>query len=310
MYQLEIEEIVRIGKALQYQGTPNDNEEAALLVAQLDNIRRLELGTETDSTPSPPPTNVTFPTPTILHHSQVTASTAASRARVCTVAHGSALSQPTRTRGSRGSGSQARHLGVRVPPIPEGVRVRAELLLTCPTGRAETLPPLGFNFNHGVNYVPCIVTNNRGRGVLAWYTRVIMGPDPHVIGIIPGDNSQYGGPLYAVPDHDQGDRPRYAQDDFWRFKYSTDDFDWFESDLKHISDLSLTAEVMRYRKASRLFFQYQEDIHKIKECLWQAGQLKDASGHRLEGANALHRIEEALVDLDCRSRVHHGNTRR
>ena len=37
-YQLEIEEIVRIGRALQYRGTPNDDEEAAFLVAQLDNI--------------------------------------------------------------------------------------------------------------------------------------------------------------------------------------------------------------------------------------------------------------------------------
>ena len=137
-----------------------------------------------------------------------------------------------------------------------------------------------------------------------------MGADPHVIGIIPGDNSQYGGPLYAIPDHDQGDRQRYAQDNFWRFKYGTDDFDQFEAALDHIGDLSLTAEVMRDCKASRLFFQYQEEICKIKERLWQAGQLKDASGHRLEGANVLHRIEEALVDLDRRSRVRHGNTRR
>ena len=137
-----------------------------------------------------------------------------------------------------------------------------------------------------------------------------MGPDPHVIGIIPGDNSQYGGPLYAVPNHNQGDRLQYAQDDLWRFKYRADDFDRFESALKHIGDLSLTTEVARYREASHLFFQYQEEIHKIEEHLWQAGQLKDASGRRLEGANALHRIEEALVDLDRRSRVRHGNTRR
>ena len=137
-----------------------------------------------------------------------------------------------------------------------------------------------------------------------------MGPDPHVIGIIPGDNSQYGGPLYAVPDHDQGERPRYAQDDFWRFKYGADDFDRFESALERIGDLSLTAEVARYREASRLFFQYQEEIRKIEDRLWQAGQLKDASGRRLEGANALHRIEEALEDLNRVSRVRHGNTRR
>ena len=101
-----------------------------------------------------------------------------------------------------------------------------------------------------------------------------------------------------VPDHDLGERPRYAQDDFWRFKYGADDFDQFEATLEHIGDLSLTAEVTRYRESSRLFFQYQEEIRKIEECLWQAGQLKDASGRRLEGANALHRIEEVLVDLD------------
>ena len=137
-----------------------------------------------------------------------------------------------------------------------------------------------------------------------------MGPDPHVIGIIPGDNSQYRGPLYAIPDHDQGERPRYSQDDLWHFKYGADDFDWFKSALEHIGDLSLTAEVTHYCEASRLFFQYQEEIRKIKVRLWEASQLKDVSGRRLEGANALHRIEEALVDLDRRSRVRHGNTRR
>ena len=142
------------------------------------------------------------------------------------------------------------------------------------------------------------------------YTRVIMGPDPHVIGIIPGDHSQYGGPLYTIPDHDQGERPRYAQDDFWCFKFGTDDFDWFESALKHIGDLSLTTEVMCYHEASCLFFQYQEEIRKIKVRMWEASQLKDTSGRRLEGANALHRIEEVFVDLDHRSRVHHGNARR
>ena len=40
-YQLQIEEIVRIGRALQYYGTPSDNKEAALLVAQLDNMSPL-----------------------------------------------------------------------------------------------------------------------------------------------------------------------------------------------------------------------------------------------------------------------------
>ena len=113
-----------------------------------------------------------------------------------------------------------------------------------------------------------------------------------------------------IPDHDQGEHPQYAQDDFWCFKFGADDFDQFESALEHIGDLSLTAEVTHYCEASRLFFQFQEEIRKIEVRMWEAGQLKDTSGHRLEGANALHRIEEALVDLDHRSKVCHRITRR
>ena len=117
-------------------------------------------------------------------------------------------------------------MGGRVQPVPTGVRVGAELLSPRPTRRAEMPPPLGFNFNRGANFVPCVVTNSEGRGVPARYTRVIMGPDPHVIGIIPGDRSQYGGPLHAIPDHGQEERPRYTHDDLWRFKYGADERTW------------------------------------------------------------------------------------
>ena len=90
-----------------------------------------------------------------------------------------------------------------------------------------------------VSWQPCIVTDNTGRGVPMPYTRVIMGPDPHVIGIIPRDRSQYGGPQYAMPDHNQGECPRYTQDDLWRFKYSADKGDtsitrWSTSMTSHL----------------------------------------------------------------------------
>ena len=117
------------------------------------------------------------------------------------------------------------------------------------------------------------------------YTRDIMGPDPHVIGILPGDRSQYGGPLYAIPDHKWGERPQYAQDDLWHFKYGTDKREHFDNALEYIHNLSLTAKVTHFHEASRLFFIYQEGVHKIEEHMWEAGQLKDASVCRLEGAN-------------------------
>ena len=46
--------------------------------------------------------------------------------------------------------------------------------------------------------------------------------------------------------------------------------------------------------------------------MWEAGQLKDTSARRLEGANALARIEAALQELDHRmaQRERHVRTER
>ena len=192
-------------------------------------------------------------------------------------------------------------MGARIPSVPMGVCIGAELLSPGPARRAEMPPPLGFNFNRGANYIPCIITNSEGRGIPARYTRVIMGPDPHVIGIIPGDQSQYGGPLYTLPDHDQGECPWYAHNNLWCFKYGADKRVQFNNALEHLHDLSLTAEVAHFHKVSHLFFMYQEEVRKIKECMWEPRQLKDVSAHRLEGANMLNRIEAAAKELDRRA---------
>ena len=154
-------------------------------------------------------------------------------------------------------------MGARVLLIPQGVRVGAELLSPGPAGRAETLPPLGFNFNCGDHFIPCIVTNSTGRGIPAHYTRVIMGPDPHIIGIISGDRNQHRGPLYAIPDHNQGEHPQYAHDNLWSFKYGADKRDQFDSTLEYLHDLSLTTKVACFHEASHLFSLYQEEICKI-----------------------------------------------
>ena len=288
---------------------PSEDDEAVALVAQLHQIQRLEYESELTPAETPAPTNVALLTPTIPRNLQVTASTAASHARVCTVASGPPSPQQHCTQGARGAGSRTHRMGGGVQPIPMGVRVGAELLSSGPARRAETPPPLGFNFNRGADFVPCIVTNREGRGVPAHFTRVVMGPNPHVISIIPGDCSQYGGPLYALPDHDLGERPWYAHDDLWRFKVGADEKARFDNALEFIHNLSLTAEVKRFREASHLFFVYQEEIHKIKEHMWEAGQLKDASACRLEGANALNRIKAALQELDRRTALRQQHIR-
>ena len=43
--------------------------------------------------------------------------------------------------------------------------------------------------------------------------------------------------------------------------------------------------------------------------MWEAGQLKDASVRRLEGANALNRIEAVMQELDHRMAVRERHVR-
>ena len=198
-------------------------------------------------------------------------------------------------------GSQACRMGARVPAVSMGVRDGAELLPTSAPRRVEMPPPIGFNYNRRFNYVPCIISDNNGRNIPAHFTRVVMGVDPHVIGMIPGDRNQYSGPLHAAPCHDQGERPRYAPDDLWQFKNGADNSARFNIALYFIHNLSLTAEVSRFCETSHLFTQYQEDIRKLKGRMWESRHMKDARARRLEGANTtLHRIEEALVEINRR----------
>ena len=174
------------------------------------------------------------------------------------MARGLAPSLQRTSRGQWGAGSQARRMGARVPAVVTGVRDGAELLPPSAPRRIEMPPPIGFNYNRGPNYVPCVINDNSGRSVPARFTRVVMGADPHVIGMIPGDCNQYGGPLHASPDHDLGERPRYAPDDLWQFKIGADNAGRFDLALDFIHDLSLTAEVTRFRETSSLFTQYQD----------------------------------------------------
>ena len=263
-------------------------------------IRQLESRSESSSSEASTPANITFLTPSVPSYVQVAACTLTASPRVRAMACGPALSQQRTSRGQRGARSQARHVGARVPAVSMGFRDGAELLSTTTPRRAETLPPIGFNYNRGPNYVPCIISDNNSRYIPAHFTRVIMGADPHVIGMIPGDCNQYSGPLHATLDHDQGERPQYTPDDLWQFKIGADNSTRFNVTLNCLHNLSLTAEVSRFHETSHLFTQYQEDICKLEVRMWEARQMKDASARRLEGANALHRIEEALVKINHR----------
>jgi hypothetical protein len=129
-----------------------------------------------------------------------------------------------------------------------------------------------------------------------------MSINPQVIGRRDGDEAEYGGPVYAQPDFG-AEASRYAADDLGRFKANAPEVEAFDDALTLIHDRALIAEVYRFRQASMAVTQYQRNIEQIQERMWEAGALMEAAARRLEGANTINRIEDAIEELR-RRRVH------
>jgi hypothetical protein len=129
-----------------------------------------------------------------------------------------------------------------------------------------------------------------------------MSINPQVIGRHDGDEVEYGGPVYAQPDFG-AEASRYAADDLGRFKANTPEVEVFDNALTLIHDRALIAEVYHFCQASMAVTQYQRNIKQIQERMWEAGALMEGATHRLEGANTINRIEDAMEELR-RHRVH------
>jgi hypothetical protein len=64
-----------------------------------------------------------------------------------------------------------------------------------------------------------------------------------------------------------------------------------------IHDHALVAEVYHFCQASMAVTQFQCNIEQIQEHMWEAGALMEAAARRLEGANSINRIEDAIEEL-------------
>jgi hypothetical protein len=204
--------------------------------------------------------------------------------------------QRRRTRGQRGQGGARISVVQPVLPVSGHVSRAAESVSDLTTRLTYPPPPLGFERNIGHNYIPCLISLEGGRQVPATYIRVVMSIDPQVIGRREGDEAEYGGPVHAQPDFG-AEASRYAPDDLGRFKANAPESEAFDSVLTFIHDRALIAEVYRFRQASMAVTQFQHNIEQIQERMWQAGALMEAVARRLEGANSINRIEDAMEEL-------------
>jgi hypothetical protein len=297
----DIEQVLSLASSLRdpRRGTASEDDATASLMSRLNQVRRPRSPTpvirhsRTPITYSVPQN--TIPNPTTFPTSVLPTSSRRGR-----LASESDAPQRRRTRGQRGQGGARISVVQPVFPISGHVSRTAESVSDLTSRLTHLPPPLGFERNIRRNYVPCLISLEGGRQVPATYVRVVMSIDPQVIGRRDGDEAEYGGPVHAQPDFG-AEASRYAPDDLGRFKANAPESEAFDNALTFIHDRALIAEVYRFRQASMAVTQFQRNIEQIQERMWQAGALMEAAARRLEGANSINRIEDAMEELRRRS---------
>jgi hypothetical protein len=297
----DIEQVLSLACSLRdpRRGTASEDDATASLMSRLDQVRR-------PCSPTPvicrsgTPITYNVPQNIISHTATFPTSVLPTSPRRGRLASESDAPQRCRTRGQRGQGGARISVVQPVLPVSGHVSRAAESVSDLTTRLTYPPPPLGFERNIGRNYVPCLISLEGGRQVPATYIRVVMSIDPQVIGRHDGDEAEYGGPVYAQPDFG-AEASHYTPDDLGRFKANTPESEAFDNALTFIHDHALIAEVYRFCQASMAVTQFQRNIEQIQEHMWQAGALMEAAARRLEGANSINRIEDAMEELWRRS---------
>src|SRR5258708_17685378 len=110
----------------------------------------------------------------------------------------------------------------------------------------ETPPPPSFEFNWAEHHIPFPIRLADGSVRNARYTQLIMAADPFVLGIAADDPRQFGQPVYAIPDYDQSEMPRYTHQELLAVLAPQADDKVMTEALKRINDKMLGAEIHRY----------------------------------------------------------------
>jgi hypothetical protein len=283
------------------RGTASEDDTTASLMSRLNQVRRPRSPTSVIRR-SRTPVTYNIPQNTIPNSATLPTPVFSPPSRRGRLAPESDAPQRRRTRGQRGQGGARVSVVQPVLPVLGHVSRPAESVSDLTTRLTHLPPPLGFECNIGRNYVPCLISLEGGRQVPATYVCVVMSINPQVIGRRDRDEAEYGGPVYAQPDFG-AEASRYAADDLGRFRANAPEVEAFDTALVLIHDRVLIAEVYRFRQVSMAVTQYQHNIEQIQERMWEAGALMEGATRRLEGANTINRIEDAMDELR-RCRVH------
>ena len=187
------------------------------------------------------------------------------------------------------------HAGGGVPPHRAG----AGAATTSRKGkRARSPTPDGYVVNLGTLYVPIIVIQD-GRRIPAKYVRVIMSDNPEAFGTMGRGEPIFRAEIHAARSHDYGKAAEYTPDDLKYLRADYAESRVVDDALSHIGDVSLTAEVKRYRAAVEICEQLENQIRALEDNHYHNAERRRQSARRLGRAQAVRRVREE----------HEGNTR-
>jgi hypothetical protein len=161
----------------------------------------------------------------------------------------------------------------------------------------NTQVPSGFKRNAGADYIPFRIVSPDGAEREARYHQVIMGPDPMVVGIIDESDKVYARPLYAAPLYHYDGKPMYPAAEMSLFNDTFEERARVDRCLDSIHDLSLTAEVHRYRAADRELGRLNQRVDDLIAAIGEVTGKVAGCRRRLEMANALERIEDEAATM-------------
>ena len=138
-----------------------------------------------------------------------------------------------------------------------------------------------------------------GRRIPAKYIRVIMSDNPEVFGTMAWGEPIFRAEIHAARSHDHGKAAEYSLDELKYLRADYAEARVVDDALSHVGDVSLSAEVRRYRAAVEICKQLETQIRSLKDNHYHNAEWRRQSARRLGRAHAIKRIQQE----------HEGNTR-
>src|SRR5258708_6816595 len=113
-----------------------------------------------------------------------------------------------------------------------------------------------------------------------------MASDPFVLSIAADDPHLFGQPVYAIPDYDQSEMPRYTHHELLTLLAPEEDDTVMAEALKRVNDKTLGVEIHRYWCLCRGYEAAEADVSRHIKLQYQIAAEREKCIQCLQMANA------------------------